>query len=99
MISSLAWLQRKVIDAGDAKPHQAMPVELPVFIALAAELGSAVVVPFIGEAHGVAVVGKDPELLDEAIVDFLRPFASEECLDRGATSKNSTRLRQRLSTV
>ena len=33
-------------------------VEFPVLVAIAAKPVSAIVVPFVGEAHGDAVVGK-----------------------------------------
>jgi hypothetical protein len=35
----------------------------------------------IGEADGDTVAGESPELLDQPIVEFPRPFASEEGLD------------------
>ena len=82
---ALAFLNRRVIDAGDAQAHQACLIELPVLIAIAAKPVAAVVVPFIGEAHGDAVVVKGPNLLDQAIVEFALPFAGQEGLDGRAT--------------
>src|SRR5690242_13060962 len=39
----------KIIDAGDAPPHQAMLVKFPVLIAVASKPEAAVIVPLIGE--------------------------------------------------
>jgi hypothetical protein len=44
---ALALLDRDIIDAGDAKPHQAVIIEFPVLVAVAAEPITAVVVPLI----------------------------------------------------
>src|SRR5262245_37503147 len=56
MILTLALLDRLIVDAGDTQPHQTLLVELPILVAIAAEPEPAVVVPFIGEAHGDAIV-------------------------------------------
>ena len=58
VILALTILDRKVVDAGDAQPHQAVLVEFPILVAVAAEPAPAVVVPFIGEPHRDAVVAK-----------------------------------------
>ena len=58
-----------------------MRVELPVLVAVAAEPAAAVVMPFVGEAHGNAVVTERPDLLDQAIVELALPFARQELLD------------------
>ena len=34
--------------------------------------------PFVSEPHGDVVVGKGPEFLDEAVGEFLGPFARQE---------------------
>src|SRR5258706_5562493 len=81
MILALALLDRKVVDAGDAQPHQAMRVELPILVTVAAEPVSAVVVRLVGEAHGDAVAMERPELLDQAIVELPVPLARQERLD------------------
>jgi hypothetical protein len=39
---------------------------------------SAVVVPFVRETHGDAIVAKGPQFLDQPVVEFPRPFAREE---------------------
>src|SRR5262245_21815617 len=87
-VFALALLDRQIVDARDAQPHQAVCVELPVLIAIAAEPEAAVVVPFIGKAHRNAVVAEGPDLLDQAVVELARPLALEERLDRVATLKN-----------
>src|SRR5215468_12528075 len=81
VILAFALLNRQVVDAGDAQPHQAVLVELPVLVAVAAEPVAAVVVPLIGEAHGDAVVAVGPELLDQAVVELPIPLARQERLD------------------
>ena len=41
----------------------------------------AVVMPFVGEAHGNAIVVKGPNLLDEPVVELAVPLARQERLD------------------
>ena len=81
MVFALALLDRQVIDAGDAAAHQALFVELPVFVAIAAEPVAGIVVRFIGEAHGDATVGERPHFFDQPIIELAIPFAREKCLD------------------
>src|SRR5215471_4068733 len=81
MVFALALLDRKVVDAGDAKPHQAVLIELPVLVAVTAEPAPAVVMPLIGEAHRDAVLPKRPDFLDQAVVKFTGPLACQECDD------------------
>ena len=81
VVLALALLDRQVVDAGDAPPHQAVAIELPVLVAVGAEPLPAVVVPFIGKAHRDTISGKGPELLDQAIVQLPVPFARQESLD------------------
>jgi len=57
VILAFALLDRKIVDAGDAQAHQAAFVEFPILVAIAAEPMAAVVVPFIGKAHGDAIFG------------------------------------------
>src|SRR5207253_6344850 len=58
MIFAIALRDGSIIDAGDAKPHQAMLVEFPVLIAVTAEPTAAVILPLIGEAYRDAVLAK-----------------------------------------
>ena len=74
----------EIVDGGVAEFHEALRGELPVFVAVGAEPMAGVVVIFVGEAYGDAVVGKCPEFLDQAVVEFLVPFAGEEGDDFGA---------------
>jgi 2-keto-3-deoxy-L-rhamnonate aldolase RhmA len=97
VVFALALFDWQIVDAGDAQTHQAMLVEFPVLVAVAAEPVAAVVVPFIGKAYGDAVLSKGPDLLDQPVVEFMLPFACQKGFDSIAPSKNSARLRQRLS--
>ena len=57
-----------------------------------------VVVPLVGEAHRDAVAAERPQLLDQPVVELLRPLAGQERDDLGSRpARNSSRLRQRLS--
>src|SRR4029077_19832550 len=84
VIFALALIDRQIVDAGDAQAHQALLVEFPVFVAVAAKPVAAVVVPFIGEAHSDAVLSKGPDLLDQSVVEFALPLARQEGSDRVA---------------
>src|ERR1044071_5959892 len=68
----------KVVDARDPPPHQAILGEFPVLVAIASEPVAAVVVPFIGEPNGDAVVAKGPQFLDQPIVELAIPLACQE---------------------
>ena len=81
MIFAVAFLDGKVIDTRKTKPHQAMLIEFPVFVAVAAEPIPAVVMTFIGKTYGNAVLVERPEFLDQAIVEFTAPLARQECFD------------------
>ena len=68
-----------LVDAGDASPHEAVIVELPVLVAVGAEPVVAVVVELVGKAHGDAVARKCPHL-DQPVVEFTtKADASEMC--------------------
>src|SRR3981081_412760 len=81
MILAFALLDGSIINAGDSKPHETMLVEFPVFIAVAAEPITAVIVPLIGEAHRYTVLAKRPDLFDQAVVEFPAPLARQERFD------------------
>src|SRR5580704_2544140 len=85
-IFALAFLDRQIVDAGDAPPHQAVLIELPVFVAVAAKPAAGIVVPFIGKANGDPVVTEGPHLLDEPLIQFATPFAGEEGFNRLAAA-------------
>src|SRR5438105_12429886 len=84
MIFAFIFDDRQIVDAGNAPAHQAVLVEFPVLVAVAAKPVAAVVVPFIGEAHADAVLPKSPDLLDQSVVEPALPFAGEEGSDRVA---------------
>src|SRR5215472_19373330 len=84
-VLALNGRDRQVVDAGNAKSHQAVLVEFPVLVAIAPKPVAAVIVPLIGEAYGDAVVAKRPEFLDEPVVEFTLPLAREKSHDIVAT--------------
>src|SRR5262249_3719306 len=71
----------KVVDAGQAEPHQALVVELPVLVAVRAEPVVGIVVPLIGETNGDPASLEGPQLLDQPIVELAVPLAGEEADD------------------
>src|SRR5262245_5322225 len=81
LVLAVALPYRQVIDAGDAQAHQAVLVEFPVLVAVAAEPTPAVVVPFVGEPHRDAVFAESPDFLDQAVVELALPLARQECFD------------------
>jgi hypothetical protein len=81
-IFSFALLDRNIIDARDAKAHQAMLVEFPVLVAIAAKPVSAVIVPFIGKADGNAIPIEGPEFLDQPVVELAVPLSRQKGFDR-----------------
>src|SRR5215470_7739374 len=85
VILALPLVDWKVVDARNAKPHQAMFVEFPIFVAIAAEPMPAVVMPLIGKAHSDTVVAKGPDFLDQTVVEFTVPLACQERLDCSTT--------------
>src|SRR5580692_9575374 len=87
MIKAVLLLDRQVVDARQTHAHQAVRVEFPVLIAVAAEPASRIVAPFVGEANGDAVLMKGPEFLDQPIVELAVPFAGQKRLDRGPALK------------
>ena len=60
VILALRLGDRLVVDAGVAVDHQAVVVEFPVFVAVAAVPLAGVVVPFVGEADGDAMAAEGP---------------------------------------
>jgi hypothetical protein len=51
------------VDAGEARSHQTVSVEAPVFVAIGAKPLPVVVVIFVGEPYRDTVSGKGPEFL------------------------------------
>jgi hypothetical protein len=54
------FLDRKIIDRGISVVHQAIGPEVPVLVSVGTEPISGIIMPFVSEAHGDAVVGKGP---------------------------------------
>ncbi len=76
---SISFGDRQVVDACDAAFHQTLFVKLPVLIPVGTEPVAAVVMAFVGEAHGDPVAGEGPKFLDQSIIKLLRPFSGQEC--------------------
>src|SRR4029077_16794555 len=89
VIFPLAFLDRKIVDAGDAQAHQPLLVELPVLVAVAAEPVAAIVVPLVGEAYRDAVLAERPDLLDQPVVELSRPLPCEDPLYLAAPAQES----------
>jgi hypothetical protein len=77
-ILSLLFLNQQIIDAGVARRHQTLFIELPVFIAVRAKPVSGVVMPLIDETNGDPIIMKRPEFLDQPVVKLVRPFFLEK---------------------
>ena len=78
MVFALGLLDRQIVDRGKAPLHQPVVGKLPVLVAVGAKPVSGIVMPLISKANGDAVVGEGPELLDQPVVELLRPFARQE---------------------
>ena len=65
--------------------HVSQFVKLPIFIAVGAIPLPGIVMPFILETHGDAIVAKGPKLLLQPIIQFLVPLAAQEFDDLGST--------------
>ena len=78
VVLALGLLDRQIVDAGNAHTHQSLAIELPVLIAVRAEVLAAVIAPFIGEAHCDPMVRESPDFLDQAVVQLPGPFTSQE---------------------
>jgi len=86
MILPITFPDWKVVDASQPAAHEAVPVELPIFVAVGAEPITAVVMPFIGEANRDAVAVEGPKLLDEPVIKLPIPLAGEKGDDLTAAS-------------
>ena len=68
VVAALALRDREIVDAGNPQPHQAVLVELPILVALAAKPIAAVIVPLVGETNCDAVLSESPDFLNEPVV-------------------------------
>jgi len=85
MIFAFVFANGQVVDAGDPAAHVAIVVKFPVLISVGAEPVPGIIVPFVGESDGDAILLEGPNFFDEAIIEFLVPFAGEELHDGVAT--------------
>src|SRR5262249_13243441 len=81
VVFALALFNRKIIDAGNTQLHQAVLVEFPVLVAVAAEPVATVVVPLIRKTNRDAVIVKSPNLLDQPVVELALPLARQKPFD------------------
>src|SRR5271155_1398042 len=88
MEAAVFFRNRDVVDAGFAAAHQAMLVGLPLLVAVGAVPSAGGVVPLILKTHRDAIAVERPEILDQAIILLLRPFAREKRDDRRPALKN-----------
>src|SRR5271163_4594017 len=84
MVLALALLDRQIVDAGEAPPHQPICAKLPILVAVRAEPIGGIVMPFICETHGDSVAGEAPKLLDQSVIELALPLPGEKCDDRWA---------------
>jgi hypothetical protein len=96
-IFAVRLANRKVIDTRKAQAHEAVFVEFPILISVRSEPIPGVIVPFVGKAHGDAIVRKSPEFLDQTIVEFLRPLARQKATISCRPLMNSARFLHRES--
>src|ERR1700719_3132961 len=82
--AAVLFCNRHIVDAGLAAAHQPVAVELPLLVAIGAMPLSGIIMPLVLKPHRDTIAVECPEILDQAIFMFLRPFAGEERHDRGA---------------
>jgi hypothetical protein len=90
---------RQIVNRSDASPHRAISIEFPVLVSERAEPVAAVIMPLISKPDGDAVIGEGPQFFDQAVIEFLSPFAREKGDDLGAPIDEFCSVRQRLSSV
>src|SRR3954468_2224455 len=71
-------LDRKIIDRCISVVHDALTIELPVFVAIGTIPLTGVVTPFIGKANSNSAFRKRPKFLYQAILQLTTPFPFEE---------------------
>jgi hypothetical protein len=65
MILTVAFLDRKIVDACNSKAGKSMLIVLSILVSMGTEPVAAVVTKLIGEADSNPVFTKGPDLLDE----------------------------------
>src|ERR1019366_5700489 len=84
---SLGLIDRQVVDAGLAPAHQAVRVEVPQLVAVAAPPLTVAIVALVLKAHRDPAVGKRPQILTQRVVEFALPFPGQELGDHTATGE------------
>src|ERR1700735_375906 len=77
-IFPLRFLDRQIVDARKTQPHQPVLLKLPVLIPIRPKPVPRIVVRFISKTHRDAIPFKRPKLLDQPVVQLLRPFAFQK---------------------
>ena len=73
---ALAFLDRHIVNAGEATVHQAIRFEFPVLITVGAKPVTGIIMPLVSVTHGDAVIGKRPELFDQAVIQLFSTCGS-----------------------
>src|SRR5215469_18318777 len=81
--TALGLLDRDVVDAGLATAHQAVLVELPQLVAVAAPPLALRVVGLVLEPDRDPVLPEGPQVLAQGVVELAVPLGREELDDRG----------------
>src|SRR5215467_2161293 len=81
VILTIRGCNREIVDARDPASHEPLIIELPVLVAIRSEPVTRVVVPLVGKTNSDAVALTSPELLDQPVVELLRPLAGQKLLD------------------
>ena len=78
---TILWGDRQVVDARDAHVDQALLIEGPILVAVAAKPLPAIIMPFIGEAHGDGFIAKRAQFLHQPVVQLALPLKTQKGLD------------------
>src|SRR5882762_4463833 len=81
VVLAVTLLDGSVVDARDPNSHEAVLVELPVFIAVTAVPLARVVAPLVGETHRNPILAAAPDFLNKAVIEFAVPFACQKRLN------------------
>src|SRR6476620_11276978 len=81
---AVGFVDRHVVDAGVAPPHQPVVVELPVLVAVRAEPLPVGVVELVREPDRDPIPVVRPQFLDQTVFQFAVPLPGEEVDDLAA---------------
>src|SRR5262245_57893447 len=82
---AVGFFDRQVVDAGKAAFHVTEFVKFPILVAVGAMPLARIVMPFIFEANGNAIVPEGPEFLFQAIIQLVIPFPAQELYYLGSS--------------